>query len=854
MPLNTNRDICIFTIVSNNYLHYANTLFESVREHCPQADLVLGLCDRITAETDCPAADDIIPLEQLDIPQLATFIYQYSILELNTAIKPYMIELLMKRGYRKVIYIDPDIRIFRSLDTMLGLLDQHNVLLTPHLTSIMDDGKAPSELQILQAGSYNLGFIALRTCEETLKLAKWWQDKLYKECVVDLPRNLFVDQKWMDLVPSMFEGVYIHRDTSWNVAYWNLNHRLLERQADGSFTVDGQQLTFFHFSGFSIEASTLSKHQNRFNKNASAALRDLCTLYEQALLRNGIERFKRLPYAYNTFADGVPVPGAARRLIRTSSRLANIDFFDASHCPRIHVELNRTVTSPRDGIALTALAISLWESRADLCNAFPAVDTIDSTRFAEWLMEAASSNEGFSEMHLQPIRSQVERLRTQSPGQSANPGGKLSSRLFRLVWQQRKRVPLNLRIALAPYAGWVLNKAYPRPTLKRASTSLSDLQQMPAPSDVAGINLIGYLHAESGVGEAARGSLRALKQSGLPFSLIDYRLGNLSRMGELIDGHTNEALYPINLMQINADQSKIARDHLGNELFDGRYTIGYWYWEMPEFPDFLHFAYEQVDEIWVSTEYTRQAIAKHTNKPVHIVPPAIEVRIDQPLTRAELNLPEDCFIFLHMSDALSIPERKNPMGVVTAFRMAFGDKADAKVKLVIKVSNLDHQPALSNAILAAIAEEPRIQLIHDYMDRNVLNNLLNNCDCFVSLHRAEGFGLPIAESMYLGKPVIATHWSGNVDFMDEDSSFSVEYSVVTLDKDFGPYKKGQVWAEPNLADAAAKMVRIQSQTGLAERIGSLAAQKIKHLYSADGIARIQASRCADIHAGLQLAK
>lgn len=214
MPRNTDRDTCIFTIVSNNYLHYANTLFESLTEHCPNVDLVLGLCDLKTAETDCPAAHDIIAINQLDIPQLGTFIYQYSILELNTAIKPYIIELLMKRGYRKVIYFDPDIRVFRSLDEMLALLDRHNVLLTPHLTDILDDGKTPTELQILQAGSYNLGYIALRTCEETLKLVKWWQDKLYKECVVDLPRNLFVDQKWMDLVPSMFDGVYINRDTS----------------------------------------------------------------------------------------------------------------------------------------------------------------------------------------------------------------------------------------------------------------------------------------------------------------------------------------------------------------------------------------------------------------------------------------------------------------------------------------------------------------------------------------------------------------------------------------------------------------------------------------------------------------
>src|SRR5690606_22916378 len=140
------------------------------------------------------------------------------------------------------------------------------------------------------------------------------------------------------------------------------------------------------------------------------------------------------------------------------------------------------------------------------------------------------------------------------------------------------------------YAGWALRRAYPRP----------DLPPVPESSNEIGINLIGYLHAESGVGEAARASLRALRQSGLPFSLIDYRLGNVSRMGETVHSSKSDQVhYPINLLHVNADQSKIARDHLGDELFRDRYTIGYWYWEMPVFPELLHFAYDQVDEIWV---------------------------------------------------------------------------------------------------------------------------------------------------------------------------------------------------------------------------------------------------------------
>lgn len=794
------RDVCIFTIVSNNYLHYANTLFESLREHCPQADLVLGLCDRRTAATECPAAESIIGIDELDIPSLGMFAYQYSILELNTAIKPYIIEELMARGYRKIIYFDPDIRIFRPLDEMLKLLEEHNVLLTPHLTDLLDDGKNPTELQILQAGSYNLGYIALRSCEETRKLTKWWQRKLYKDCVVDLPRNMFVDQKWMDLVPSMFEGVYINRDPGWNVAYWNLNHRTLSHDRDG-VSVNGRPLTFFHFSGYSISATTLSKHQNRFDKGAKGSpLRTLCTSYEEALVRNGIERFKGLPYAFSRFADGTPVPDCARRLIRTSSRFDAIDYFDPRQCGRIHEELNKRIPDCA-GVPLTALALSLWESRKDLSGAFPAVESIDSTRFAEWLLQNAGREAGFAEIYLKPIREALAKVQveaeTRRPGGSMQP--RVTSHLFRLAWQLRTLIPLSLRLRLGEtVADWAFRRAYPRVRQHPIQVALPR-------SDEPGVNLIGYLHAESGVGEAARASLRALRRSNLALSLIDYRLGNVSRMGEVFEGHVNRAYYPINLMHVNADQSKIAREYLGEVLFNGRYTIGYWYWEMPEFPESLHFAYEQVDEIWVATEYNRQSIGKHTDKPVHVIPPAIEVKITKPLSRAELHMADDAFIFLHMSDVLSIPQRKNPLGVVEAFLKAFGNDPGLKVKLVIKLSNLDYQPALSEEIFEIMETEPRIQLIHESLDRNTLNNLVDACDCYVSLHRAEGFGLPIAEAMYLGKPVIATNWSGNVDLMDESNSLPVAYQLVALDEDIGPYEKGQVWAEPDTDDAARKM-------------------------------------------------
>src|SRR6185295_17596714 len=147
---------------------------------------------------------------------------------------------------------------------VLARLEQAQIVLTPHLTGRLDDGRNPSELAILQSGSYNLGFIALNRSEETRRFVEWWQSKLLRDCVVDIPRGLFTDQKWIDLVPGMYGGVAVERDPGWNVAYWNLNHRTVTRAADGSFHVDGRPLLFFHFSGFAPGAKLLSKHQDRF--------------------------------------------------------------------------------------------------------------------------------------------------------------------------------------------------------------------------------------------------------------------------------------------------------------------------------------------------------------------------------------------------------------------------------------------------------------------------------------------------------------------------------------------------------------------------------------------------------------
>lgn len=361
-----------------------------------------------------------------------------------------------------------------------------------------------------------------------------------------------------------------------------------------------------------------------------------------------------------------------------------------------------------------------------------------------------------------------------------------------------------------------------------------------------GVNVAGYLDTESGMGEAARASIRALEAAGVPIVLNNVpsklRAGDPTYRPAFEDDNP----HPFNLVHLNADNMPAFRARRGRRYFRNRYTIGYWFWELSTLrDDWVPFA-GYVDEVWVATRFVQQAVEDKcavvtTRMRLPVVLPPVP-----PRGRAHFGIAEGLAVFLYIFDVSSQAERKNPLAAIRAFRRA-GLRHD-QAMLVLKFTN----PEYDRGGVRQLHEEAaglNVLLLEGYLDRPDLIALINAADCYLSPHRAEGFGLTLLEAMRLSKPVIATGYSGNMDFMTADNSYILDHRVVTLTRDYGPYMRGAVWADPDVDHAAHLIRHVVAHRDDAAARGARARQMVERDYAPAAAGAAMRQRLERIQSG-----
>ena len=924
-PSSSGRAYAACSIASNNYLAYAKVWAESFRLHHPEASLYVCIVDRPSVRVDY-AQLPFTPIfaDQLGIPDFENFAFRYDILELNTAVKPYLLAYLRDHlGFDRALYFDPDILVLSRMDGLLDELDRHSVLLTPHIAEPLDNVDRPQERLLRMAGIYNLGFVAMRLDPTTERFLDWWQARLHQHCLNDLHQGLFVDQSWMDFAPAFVEATRILRDPIYNVAYWNLPHRRLHRAATG-WEVEGRPVGFFHFSGLDLaDLQTISRHQNRIDLSDRPELLPLFEDYRRRLNAAGHQIYRSIPYAFSTFKDAeIAIPAVARRMLQRLDPQARrwTDPFEP-HCSDSYLEYLLEPLEFRFG-RLNRVALSLWEERDDLLRAFPKVCGIDLPRYVHWLTAAGEGTRmGLAPCFLaalgpHPAANSVAARRRRfayetvpydatvsdtatrildqrdlsepgdltawlnepTPGTvNANPViTRLALILFRRREDLQRAFPDPLGADQAAYAYWFcslgarefelhadlvesvraslrlrgrlatrLRRWTSAPPSKPVKAELATPVQ-PAVARAAantsassakkfGVNLAGYFSMDTGVGQAGRGSRSALERLGIDTAEVHL---DQDIWGKRVQGRMaqpNGAPFPLTLLHANADETPRTLGTLPTASTGGGYVIGCWYWELSHFPIGLSASFDFVHEVWAPSRFCEAAFRPLSPVPVRWVPPCVPA-IQAGPRKAHFGIDPNRFTFLVCFDVRSIPERKNPLAAVAAFRRLLAEEPSRPASLLIKITGAEHRPDWITTLRESARGLP-VEIRTDSLSREETNSLIASVDALVSLHRSEGLGLLPLEALYLGKPVIATEYGGLTDFFDQETGFPVSYSLVRLERALGPYPAGAVWADPDVDHATAQMKLVLQQPLEATRRAAVGRRRVDALYSVEAAAR-----------------
>jgi hypothetical protein len=371
------KRVTVATAVTKSHLSLARALGASLRRHHPDTDFVVLLVDEPEGYVT-PATEPfrIVSISELDLPRRERFLFQYTRMQAVSAAKPFLLARLLSEALPAVAFLDPDVLILGSLAPLFDQVSLHPIVLTPHLdVGLAGDDRAARELNILVSGVYNGGVVGVSNTPDALDFLEWWRDRLWSYCRFAVDDGMHYDQRWLDLVPGLFDGVEIFRDPRYNIAHWNLPER------------SAVPCHLFHFSGYvPEEPEQVTKYSRRLGMGDVGDTALLFERYRNALVEAGYEETRHWPYAYDSFDNGVPIPDLVRTIYRDlGEEVARFgDPFRTGSSDSFYCWLNEPIDRARARHRVSRLWTEAHRRRPELQQLFPDPLGADRRSFLAW--------------------------------------------------------------------------------------------------------------------------------------------------------------------------------------------------------------------------------------------------------------------------------------------------------------------------------------------------------------------------------------------------------------------------------------------------------------------------------------
>ena len=510
---------------------------------------------------------------------------------------------------------------------------------------------------------------------------------------------------------------------------------------------------------------------------------------------------------------------------------------------------SEAVYKVRGQSTLRHTAMGLYGALVQLQSQNPAsiLNTLDRNQVSTF--QAITQGSG-AELASSTMRSRLSSL----TARRLKTVGQLTAQ-FGSVWQERgfiaasRAAAVQLRHFAAPRSKQIARLNSDAVELARAKTEwvIRPFVRQTAPRPRSAL-LIGYIDAQLGLGQSLRGLALAMSQSAAQFNIYPFSAGVEGRRSaaymperyDLVNSHA------VNIIEVTPDELATVFAHVSQQHFNRSYNVLRTYWELAKAPEIWRLPLGTIDEIWAPNAFVAESFRTIFDRPITIVPPCVELLASEADGHRHFGLEKGRIHFLFSFDYFSFPQRKNPLAVVRAFRAAFPDLS-ARVGLVVKTTGLaKHFPQIKDELRAAAQHDERIEIIEESLPRQEMLSLMAAADCYVSLHRSEGFGLGMAEAMALGKPVIGTDYSGNTDFLTEETGYPVPYALRKVAPEEYIHTEGQVWADPDEAASAAAMYRVFSDREEAAAKAQAGQRLVAERYGSHYVGRIAEGRLNEI--------